>query len=516
MYRIQHTRRKLLSSSTNSYTTSTDCCARVSIYRWYTMLQNGESSNIIKQSAPSRKKAKLINPIAPSAPTSPLHHTASSASAASNAGLGFDFTFAAPQLNLQAPASRQPSSAWLPNPNALDSYMYPTLSSNAVVNAQVTPNTTMSSSGSRKRRMSDAALSPPRTAMAASSTSTTNQGEPPLRISTSFQPVPLHALPPHMYTPIVSTPNSARHMVTSRATTPHGQQNFMQQQQQQQSYFVHDFMSADFNALTSSWSPVEEMGRGARPPQDLTYYALAAGQQRGGYLTHQSLQPLPAGQAYYHPGMAMHPVTGRALAPLPRAGPSSASGSIKNNTTPVLRQIAMPPRMSLSLSPTDTRVMYSQYEDCQYPQSGQYGTSHMPSAAQQPMYMMPMQCQARYTPPIMSQGYAFPEQRPANAYPQQAMQARSQAPLPSPLEPSLQNLALSSASSSSTTTPSGSRQQAQQQQVMQGVPPMSYQSYYSSFANNGLPGVLSWPVQALAKYHNVVQPHQQAWPRDFS
>lgn len=175
--------------------------------------------------------------------------------------------------------------------------------------------------------------------------------------------------------------------------------------------------------------------------------------------------------------------------------------------TPVMQQAGMPQRTSLSLSPVDMRSLYAQSQDGRmYPQNANLH----PSMLQQPMYSMPMQGQSRLTPPAMvPPQYHHPsDQRPYSASLQGMPFMQPQAPMPSPLEPSLQSLALSSgASQSPSATPMASRQH-------QPVPPP--QSYYSTFANNGLPGVLSWPAQAIAKYQNVVQPHQQPWPRDFA
>jgi len=277
--------------------------------------------------------------------------------------------------------------------------------------------------------------------------------------------------------------------------------------QQGQEYFLPNLMPADFNALTSSWSPADEVGN--RPPQDLAYYALAAGQQRGGYLTHQSLQPYPGIPVYTHPSIVpvqLGATNGRPFAPLPR------NSSLGNGFTPVLQQSSMPTRMSLSLSPVDIRNMEQYQQGYPHPHSAHF-SNQMLVPGQFPMYNnTPLHTHAQSTPPPISQGCSYFEQRPVNAFQQHAM-FHSQASHLNPLEPSLQNLALSNSSSSSMATPLAQRQQPTPPQFST-VP---YQSYYSSFANNGLPGVLSWPAQALAKYHNVVQPHQQAWPtRDLS
>lgn len=469
------------------------------------MLQNGESSNIVKQTAPLRKKARVANPIAPSAPTSPLHHTSSSSTHA-NAGLGFDFTFAVPTTASSAavipqiPASRLSLNAWPSTSHLVEApYMQPALSTDAITGAEPTSSRKVSS---RKRRMSDATLSPPRTAMPP----TASHRHPALQVGTdslpSAHPAPRYALPPHLYTPIVATPTSAMSAAPSSATTPTAHDAHMNQHQ---AYFMQNFMPADFNTLTSSWSPVDEVGN--RLPQDLTYYALAAGQQRGGYLTHQTLKPYPVMPAYSQPGMPIQQVAagaGRMYAPLPR---NTFVDNAKNNSTPVLQ----PPRMSLSLSPVDVRVIHQYQDGRTYPHSAQFDSQMLAPGQQQFMYSnMSLQNQARLTPPNMYQGYGYPEQMPSNAFTHHGT-AHSQVLPRSPLEPSLQNLALSSGTSNFNNTPMPA---ARQEQPPPSV--MPHQSYYSSFANNGLPGVLSWPAHALAKYHNVVQPHQQAWLRDFS
>lgn len=168
--------------------------------------------------------------------------------------------------------------------------MHPTFSQNAIPTAAPS-----SSQGtSRKRRASDAALTPAQSSAAA----TPQALQPALQVNTNnlprSHPGALNGIPSHLYTPIVSTPTSAMSVVSaSRATTPQSSHG----PSVQQGYYVQDFMPND---LTSSWSPVDELGN--RRPQDLTYYALAAGQQRGGYLTHQPLPPYPVYPVYY-PGL---------------------------------------------------------------------------------------------------------------------------------------------------------------------------------------------------------------------
>ncbi|KAK9900251.1 hypothetical protein P389DRAFT_207787 [Cystobasidium minutum MCA 4210] len=452
---------------------------------WYTMLQNGESSNIVKHSQPSRKRAKVVNPVAPSAPTSPMHHT-SHASTAANAGLDFDFNFTMPpaaplsampanSFALQIPTSRHSVNTWL-GPSQMPMEANYTQQPYSQQMHSVA-NVSSSQAGNRKRRASDAALSPPTTSVPASLQS--NSSNLP-----QLYPAFMNGIP-HIYTPLVSTPNEV-------ATTPqsaHGPSG----QQQQQGYFVQDFMPTD---LTSSWSPTDELGN--RRPQDLTYYALAAGQHRGGYLTHQPLPPYPS-YPTYQSGMQMYPQNGRAFAPLPR------NVSRSKNMTPVLQQVAgLPQRTSLSLSPVDIRQMYAQAQA-----AGTHDHHHRylhPYMQQYPTY--PSQGQNRLTPPTTSQAYRTDDRRPTNASSPSALPlAQEQAPIPSPLEPSLQSLALSGRSSGSPgATPMASRQ-------AQPAPP---QSYYSSFANNGLSGVLSWPAQAIAQYQTAVQPHQQLLPQNFA
>lgn len=313
----------------------------------------------------------------------------------------------------------------------------------------------------------------------------------------------LRALPPHIYTPIITTPTAIMSAVPSNSSTPNAKQMSMQSQQGQ-SHLWQTVPQADFNALTSSWSPADQVT--VRKPQDLTYYALAAGQQNGGYLTHQPLQPMPAIPRYSHTGMPMHQVQGgRAYAPLPRNGFLS---SVQPNSTPRAQQSTLLPRTSLSLSPMDLRIMYEQQIGRQYPYSPQYSTPPLASSEQHAVYPpMSMANQARLVPQMTSRGYALPEYQKASTAVPHRTTPLSQGQLSSPLEPSLQNLALSSQNFQRNATPAAHAERLQQSHTQPQSLSLPYHSYYSSFANNGLPGILSWrPVHALANYHNVVHP----------
>jgi hypothetical protein len=437
------------------------------------MLQNGENSTL-ERAAPPRKKSRVANPIAPSAPTSPMHHTSSAYTNSNNANVGFDFGFNAHGTSA-ANAALHPTVQVRP-PTISSQSIYPASSSYWATAPDMATSASSSSAvldlnEGRKRRMSDTASSPPQRAPASLAASQLRTLLPNIQMASNAQ---------------------------------HGMQH--QQHQPYQSYLMPNY-GADFDALTSSFSPADALG--SPRPHDLTYYALAAGQQRGGYLTHQPVHAnAPEAQLPHHQqqqqqqhfAMYLDPRTGRTYAPLPRsAGHGSARAT--NDATPVMRQSAAPSqRMSLSLSPVDVRNLY--YHDPRLVplRSSQHPSSYaVPQgykggpAAFAPAYVGGAGY-SQLAPPPHQQGIVPVYQGTHRGYPvRQAQTAAS-----SPLEPSLQSLAL--APSGRAGTPNAGQDQA----------------CYSSFANNGLPGVLSWPVNALAKYGNVMNPHhQQAWPRDF-
>lgn len=359
---------------------------------------------------------------------------------------------------------------------------------------------------------------------------------PPLHVNFPL-PTPTLAMTPVIafpaaYTPISQTPGSSSVYSMSRPGSPNGSirsfsglqhHSSVPQQQQQPVQYYHAIDMNGFSTLTSSLNPPQDLQQSR--PRDLTYYALAAGQQRGGYLTHQVVQPYelihrPTDIPMQYTGPLPVNAYARPHMPLPRqtvAGPSD-NGLPAGQVTPVLsmQQGGEPAqRVSLSLSPADIRGSHV-HERALHPEARFVQAAMMGHGVPQPQRSqgngLVMQASPILELPNMGsgQGHAFghgasvvytpglPVQPPVPMAPT-VSQSLNSSPHPgifTPM-PSLQSLAL------------GSVVPASMPPIVSSLPRSSaYNLGYSTFANNGLPGVLSWPATTWTNYHHFAQPHQ--------
>ena len=220
---------------------------------------------------------------------------------------------------------------------------------------------------------------------------------------------------------------------------------------------------ADFSTLTSKQTPPDV--RASRlQPTELAYYALAAGQQRGGYLAYQSA---PAVQ----PAASQAVSDNRVFAPLPR---HAQGQQMSYQIQP--RQISQSLRGAHSLSPSHSLRS-----------TGERVTSR--SVAMSAVHLLP--------PPAASSIPAHVQ------YSQSAMS--------SPLQQVQSSVTTTYPYSIPSFSPQASLSQADQatpqQLVSQPAQPASilpfpknpvwnaHGGYYSSFSNSGLPGVVQWSNQ---------------------
>ena len=322
----------------------------------------------------------------------------------------------------------------------------------------------------------------------------------------------------------------------------------------------------EFSTLTSSFTPPAAGSVARNPPQNLAYYALAAGQQRGGYLAYEppvqyqavqqpayypatvpapvadlapasSLLPPPVGgflrpaqqQQYAHPE--------RQYANLPRYSlrsssrgqtPSASVRSQPEQRTPTQNGFTAGSgtvRTSLSMSPTDVlagptvRPTYANTRS-----SGPY--LHSPE--------VPVPAPSAPPAPLSAAGSRSLHSTPsAAARPSQpgSVAALSSLPLPALQTASAQlDGAYRPGYASSYST--GALPAQSMLPVHNGnvalAPQMQYQtqqptqSFYSSFSNNGFPGVMYWPgVVAFAgagssQPYALPLPNVQSWMQRFA
>ena len=317
----------------------------------------------------------------------------------------------------------------------------------------------------------------------------------------------------------------------------------------------------EFSTLTSSFTPPAAGSVARNPPQNLAYYALAAGQQRGGYLAYEPpVQYQPVQPPAYYPAVAPAPVT--APAPASNLLPPPVGGFLRSAPHPQYvhpeRQYANLPRYSLRSSSRAHAPTASVQSQPEQRTPGQNGFVAGSSTVRTSLSLSPTDV------------LAGPTSRPAlvNTRPSRPYFHSPEVPAPPPSAPPAP---LSAAGPPSSLSTPGAAAQPSQPGAMMGLsslplpalqmgpaqlddvhrpgyassystgalpaqsmlpvhtgnvstlPQMQYQaqqptqSFYSSFSNNGFPGVMYWPgVAAFASVgagqpYALPLPHMQSW-----
>ena len=287
--------------------------------------------------------------------------------------------------------------------------------------------------------------------------------------SSSRLPTPMHAAPLPGYSDSVSV-SSFPSSVNLNASAPHDQQQ------------------TEFTNLTSSFMPADDLAH--RNSGNLAYYALAAGQQRGGYLAYQPIwqQAYPAVWNRADPDQQQPlftPATQRPLARftrqmnLSRAVPPGRGHQAHGNA-----------RVSLSLSPADVRALR------------QPGHKQLMSTSS-PNFCPPPSSLSACAIPTCRTAYS-----PSSDFGPTGLEHRSLPPHRGRVLPSFTpaSLALPSSSSISSMTPAQAPLHNGPAQAIHHLPlsyPTTTHMSYSSFSNNGLPGVLHWPVPGTGSHPSM-------------
>jgi hypothetical protein len=273
------------------------------------------------------------------------------------------------------------------------------------------------------------------------------------------------------------------------------------------SYSVTDAdQPADFSTLTSKFSPVDEI-TGRSNPESLAYYALAAGQQRGGILAYQ-----PVGQHApgFTPAIAYDQGSAGGNAALYlQEQPSRQIASLPHQIYQYANQgVLQPPISTASVYSVDNSNPYS-LSPAIARSSSYVGDLHSQGI------VAPPQGELSLPPPAMhyqevSRQNAIPasiqgqEQAYRHEYPNEPINAYSQAYAnPSyyvgEYDQNYQNTAPAPPAAQNMAPPTATAAHA----------------YYSSFSNNGLPGVLQWPTKYAAVVGNAshTQGSSTAWSR---
>ena len=422
--------------------------------------------------------------MAPSAPTSPYHSTSTSG----EYGLGFDFacptshqpqTQAVPSLNL-----RIPHYSHFPNIPISHQQHHPThpISSSDIHTYFGSPASLLYRSvpETKKRKMSDDEQryaferrpSSSRVSMAGWSSngqipaaSTSSSGRNPYTIGSSLSTSSSSSAS------FPNLPINAERNGSLQAIPP----------------------QADFSTLISSFKEVDDLVN--RNPGNLAYYALAAGQQRGGYLAYQPVQH------HTHPARTLeysnlqiqqsHAPVEMGSRPLARLPKQAQSAQIVPQY--VIHGVPGSGRVSLSLSPTDVRLPRQTGRQKYLDASSPLSTLPLPSGSTflaargngNPL---------RY-PPSHSNSEVSSDQRPL---------ASQFAAYTFPV-PSSESMASTLSASSPTVALSQQHKPSSHQAHAKFTLPNPYSAVshrsYSSFSNNGLPGVLHWPADIVARYY---------------
>lgn len=410
------------------------------------------------RSSSMRKKLKLDSSFvtAPSAPASPT------LPADANLGLGLNFD----SISSIGPAVLPGSSSLAAESIAIPAYSspaIPTASSFASHAGQT---------GSKKRKLSTSSADQPRPSTS-SGTAGYHCNSLPLPSSTMMLPVSSASSGfTNTYTPISASSGAIDY-------------GFLPNQSGQ----ADDSTQTEFSTLMAKQTPPDL--RASRDyPIELAYYALAAGQQRGGYLAYQPAA-VPAPSWYLQPQQAA-----RSYAPLPKHAQSGQSGQSRQSGQTTRAAHSVSPSQALS-APGGAKPAFAP-APALYPSItgpvGQQMSYTSYSAASSPVQAI---AAAAHSYPYPS---SLPSHSPRHAYkhPQQPhQQAMMAVPGLQPVQ--LQSISQASAAASQARQPMPSHGQA------------FTNGYYSSFSNSGLPGVVQWTTQT-SRVSGVFQPYPQPAP----
>ena len=394
--------------------------------------------------------------IAPSAPTSPIHSV-------SNPGLGFDFTSYGPFVQNTLPSTQfQPVSE-----PVVEHCGYPIYAPSPYLPPPSVP------VGPKKRKLSSGSADYHRPSTSSGPSSYYPQSMP---IASSSSMLSIPSASSGLSNTFSSISTSSGAMDFGLHPSYHGQP-----EQECQS---------EFSTLTSQQNPPDLLASRSQPTE-LAYYALAAGQQRGGYLAYQPAVQPQAAMENTHLGDS------RTYAGLPRR--TSAQTAVYQ---PQAEQVALSMPIACATQPPVARATFD------------YPASNAAHATQ----LLP--------PP------SLPATNPYAHYTQSAASSPLQT-LPSgglPYQNSLPSFSPEAKLSQTMgTTAQQQQQQQHQQQVSQFLQPVTIlplpqasswvlnNGYYSSFSNSGFPGVMHWPTQSvqISKY-NTQPSYGQQPPSSFS
>lgn len=291
-------------------------------------------------------------------------------------------------------------------------------------------------------------------------------------------------------------------------------------------------LASDFTTLASSFTPVGDVF--ARDPGNLAYYALAAGQSRGGYLSYQParqprlLQPpqrVIANMPTRSTDATLQARPPHALVSESMAYSQSADGQV---------------RTSQSLSPSDYRVGQQDVAIRQHPQRYPHDKQQQRQMQQQTQQSLVPQAASRLHPSPVH--HLAPPSAPAAT-----VQLRPHSTRSSPVayyngaagpgvSPSVALRASSRALGANGVSLGNGLVSLHLDPLMNPLrgthgsavqpppnPPLAQlPSYYSSFSNNGLPGVPYWSNEGYARYAapaallSTAPPVTWGWPQRFA